>query len=99
MNHANQISTAVAENAIGTLAALCLCPQGAGPGRGRAAESRRPLPHERRQPAGGNPGATFNADGTPDKERRYTVFAQADRQSLVLMQSPAEAGPEGADAG
>jgi hypothetical protein len=35
---------------------------------------------------------TFNADGTPDKERRYTVFAQAGRQSLVLMQSPAEKG-------
>ena len=33
-----------------------------------------------------------NADGTPDKERRYTVFAQANRQSLVLMQSPAEKG-------
>ena len=33
-----------------------------------------------------------NADGTPDKERRYKVFAQAKRQSLVLMQSPAEAG-------
>ena len=31
-----------------------------------------------------------NADGTPDKERRYKVFAQAKRQSLVLMQSPAE---------
>ena len=33
-----------------------------------------------------------NADGTPDKERRYKVFAQAKRQSLVLMQSPAEKG-------
>ncbi|MDD2926843.1 outer membrane lipoprotein-sorting protein, partial [Rhodoferax sp.] len=33
-----------------------------------------------------------NADGTPDKERRYKVFAQARRQSLVLMQSPAEKG-------
>jgi hypothetical protein len=33
-----------------------------------------------------------NADGTPDKERRYTVFAQAGRKSLVLMQSPAEKG-------
>jgi hypothetical protein len=33
-----------------------------------------------------------DADGTPDKERRYKVFAQAGRQSLVLMQSPAEAG-------
>jgi hypothetical protein len=33
-----------------------------------------------------------NADGTPDKERRYKVFAQAGRKSLVLMQSPAEAG-------
>ncbi len=33
-----------------------------------------------------------NADGTPDKERRYTVFAQANRQSLVLMQSPSEKG-------
>ncbi len=35
---------------------------------------------------------TFRADGTPDKERRYTVFAQSGRQSLVLMQSPAEKG-------
>jgi hypothetical protein len=34
----------------------------------------------------------FNADGSPDKERRYTVFAQAGHQSLVLMQSPAEKG-------
>lgn len=34
----------------------------------------------------------FNADGSPDKERRYTVFAQAKHQSLVLMQSPAEKG-------
>ncbi|MDR3367635.1 outer membrane lipoprotein-sorting protein [Rhodoferax sp.] len=33
-----------------------------------------------------------NADGSPDKERRYKVFAQAGRKSLVLMQSPAEAG-------
>ncbi len=36
--------------------------------------------------------AVFNKDGSPDKERRYTVFAQAKRQSLVLMQSPAEKG-------
>jgi hypothetical protein len=36
--------------------------------------------------------SVFNADGTPDKERRYTVFAQAKHQSLVLMQSPAEKG-------
>lgn len=34
----------------------------------------------------------FNADGSPDKERRYTVFAQSDRKSLVLMQSPVEKG-------
>jgi hypothetical protein len=34
----------------------------------------------------------FNADGSPDKERRYTVFAQTGHQSLVLMQSPAEKG-------
>lgn len=27
----------------------------------------------------------INADGTPDKERRYTVFVQVNRQSLVLM--------------
>ena len=33
-----------------------------------------------------------NADGTPDKERRYTVYAQARHQSLVLMKSPAEKG-------
>jgi hypothetical protein len=35
---------------------------------------------------------TFKADGSPDKERRYTVFAQSGRRSLVLMQSPAEKG-------
>lgn len=35
---------------------------------------------------------TFNIDGSPDKERRYTVFAQGSQQSLVLMQSPAEKG-------
>ena len=34
----------------------------------------------------------FHADGTLNKERRYTVFAQGQRQSLVLMQSPAEKG-------
>ena len=34
----------------------------------------------------------FNTDGSADKERRYTVFAQAKHQSLVLMQSPAEKG-------
>lgn len=34
----------------------------------------------------------FNSDGSPDKERRYTVFAQAGHRSLVLMQSPAEKG-------
>ncbi len=36
--------------------------------------------------------SVFNTDGSPDKERRYTVFAQAHHQSLVLMQSPAEKG-------
>ncbi len=35
---------------------------------------------------------TFTTSGELDKERRYTVFAQAGRQSLVLMQSPAEKG-------
>jgi hypothetical protein len=35
---------------------------------------------------------TFKADGSPDKERRYTVFVQAGHRSLVLMRSPAEAG-------
>jgi len=34
----------------------------------------------------------MQVDGTPDKERRYKVFVQANRQSLVLMQSPAEKG-------
>jgi hypothetical protein len=34
----------------------------------------------------------LNTDGSPDKERRYTVFAQRKHQSLVLMQSPAEKG-------
>lgn len=33
-----------------------------------------------------------NADGTPDKERKYKVFAQQNRQSLVIMQSPSEKG-------
>ncbi len=36
--------------------------------------------------------SVFNSDGTPDKERRYLVYAQAGHQSLVLMQSPAEKG-------
>ncbi len=35
---------------------------------------------------------TVNRDGTPDKERRYTVFTQAGHKSLVLMRSAAEAG-------
>ncbi len=34
----------------------------------------------------------LNKDGSPDKERRYTVYAQAQHRSLVLMRSPAEAG-------
>jgi len=34
----------------------------------------------------------FNADGSLNKERRYTVFVQTGRRSLVLMQSPAEKG-------
>jgi len=36
--------------------------------------------------------SVFNNDGSPDKERRYLVFAQVKHQSLVLMQSPAEKG-------
>jgi hypothetical protein len=36
--------------------------------------------------------SVFNNDGSPDKERRYVVFAQVKHQSLVLMQSPAEKG-------
>ena len=35
---------------------------------------------------------TLGRDGRPDKERRYTVFTQPRRRSLVLMRSPAEAG-------
>jgi hypothetical protein len=35
---------------------------------------------------------TVLRDGTPDKERSYTVYAQSGRRSLVLMRSPAEAG-------
>jgi Outer membrane lipoprotein-sorting protein len=35
---------------------------------------------------------TLNRDGSPDKERRYTVFVQDQHRSLVLMRSPAEAG-------
>jgi len=34
----------------------------------------------------------FNRDGSADKERRYTVFVQAEHKSLVLMRSPAEQG-------
>lgn len=34
----------------------------------------------------------LNADGTLDKERRYTVLTQTEHRSLVLMQSPAEKG-------
>jgi hypothetical protein len=34
----------------------------------------------------------FNRDGSADKERRYTVFVQAQHKSLVLMRSPAEQG-------
>jgi len=34
----------------------------------------------------------LNRDGSTDKERRYTVFSQAQHKSLVLMRSPAEAG-------
>jgi len=34
----------------------------------------------------------LNKDGSVDKERRYTVFTQAQHKSLVLMKSPAEAG-------
>ncbi len=33
-----------------------------------------------------------NRDGSADKERRYTVFVQAQHKSLVLMRSPAEQG-------
>jgi len=36
--------------------------------------------------------STYNRDGSPDKERRYTVFVQAQHKSLVLMRSPAEQG-------
>ena len=36
--------------------------------------------------------SVVNADGTSDKERRYKVFVQHDRKSLVLMQSPVEKG-------
>jgi hypothetical protein len=36
--------------------------------------------------------STVGRDGQVDKERRYTVFAQAGHKSLVLMKSPAEAG-------
>ena len=36
--------------------------------------------------------SVLNRDGSPDKERRYTVFVQAQHKSLVLMRSPAETG-------
>ena len=35
---------------------------------------------------------TLAKDGSVDKERRYTVFTQSQRRSLVLMRSPSEAG-------
>ena len=35
---------------------------------------------------------TRHRDGSIDKQRRYTVFTQAQHRSLVLMRSPAEAG-------
>lgn len=35
---------------------------------------------------------SYKTDGSLDKERRYTVFAQQDRRTLVLMQSAAEKG-------
>jgi hypothetical protein len=36
--------------------------------------------------------SVFNRDGSPDKQRRYTVFVQPGPKSLVLMRSPAEQG-------
>lgn len=36
--------------------------------------------------------STLGRDGKPGKERRYTVFTQPQRRSLVLMRSPADAG-------
>ena len=36
--------------------------------------------------------SVFGRDGSLDKERRYTVYAQGGHRSLVLMRSPAEAG-------
>jgi outer membrane lipoprotein-sorting protein len=36
--------------------------------------------------------SVFHRDGSPDKERRYTVFVQPGQKSLVLMRSPAEQG-------
>ncbi|WP_310463518.1 outer membrane lipoprotein-sorting protein [Sphaerotilus sp.] len=35
---------------------------------------------------------TFKSDGSPDKERLYTVHTSTGRRSLVLMRSPAEQG-------
>ncbi|MBC8162114.1 MAG: outer membrane lipoprotein-sorting protein [Roseiflexaceae bacterium] len=35
---------------------------------------------------------TIMKDGTPDKERRYTVYLRENRQSLVVMRSPSERG-------
>lgn len=35
---------------------------------------------------------TYGRDGQLDKQRRYTVYVQPQRRSLVLMRSPAEAG-------
>ena len=36
--------------------------------------------------------STFNRDGSKEKERAYLVYSRPHRQSLVLMQSPAEKG-------
>lgn len=36
--------------------------------------------------------SVFHADGSLDKERRYSVLLQSGRKSLVLMQSPVEKG-------
>jgi hypothetical protein len=71
-------------------------------GSAQAADITTLLKDADRYRSGGGTGAdnlrvetqvtVLNKDGSTDKERLYTVFAQAQHKSLVLMRSPVEAG-------